>query len=553
MASEQRTEKGVVFTFYSFKGGTGRSMALANVAVLMARWGYRVLVVDWDLEAPGLEYFFRELRPGVSQLRAKLPGIVDLIKAVADGDQRPDWRNCVIDLSKNLSLISAGREHSDYVSKVQGLDFNSLFSVSGLGAYIEKLRNEWAAEFEFVLVDSRTGITDIGGICTVHLPDVLVLLLTATQSSLEGGAEIVRRARLARERLPLDRGRLLVLPVPARDESRSEYERAQEWKRRIAIQFEDSYKDWLPTRVSSSEAVEVIRIPYVPYWSFGEQLPVLADEASDPSSMGYAYNLLARLLSTRLDWYHAVEGRMPSAAPTRKPRSLNTEWLSAHRTAAIAGLQRSGRNGFMEIYHFCPKWQTELAQQELLQAADQSMVHTFGWPIGVVLRNRDDLKPRPTSEGIFADVPTDHDYDYWALTKQGDFYSLISLFEDDREKGVIYFDTRIIRTAEVILHCISLYKNLGVPPGTEVMLTLRYGGLKGRVLKSVGTRWITPAKNHAEDEVSSSVAFDVGVDETAVSPLVQALCAPLFILFDFKQFSDTVYSQIVTNFIKGKL
>jgi MinD-like ATPase involved in chromosome partitioning or flagellar assembly len=45
-------------TFYSFKGGVGRSMALANVAELLCRYGLKVLIIDFDLEAPGLERFF---------------------------------------------------------------------------------------------------------------------------------------------------------------------------------------------------------------------------------------------------------------------------------------------------------------------------------------------------------------------------------------------------------------------------------------------------------------------------------------------------------------
>jgi MinD-like ATPase involved in chromosome partitioning or flagellar assembly len=52
----------MIYTFYSYKGGVGRSMALANVAELLYRVGLRVLVVDWDLEAPGLERFFPEYK-----------------------------------------------------------------------------------------------------------------------------------------------------------------------------------------------------------------------------------------------------------------------------------------------------------------------------------------------------------------------------------------------------------------------------------------------------------------------------------------------------------
>src|SRR2546422_1146211 len=52
------TPKGRIVTFYSYKGGTGRSMALANIGWILASNGKRVLVIDWDLEAPGLHRYF---------------------------------------------------------------------------------------------------------------------------------------------------------------------------------------------------------------------------------------------------------------------------------------------------------------------------------------------------------------------------------------------------------------------------------------------------------------------------------------------------------------
>ena len=50
--------QGQIITFYSYKGGTGRTMAMANVAWIIASNGKRVLAVDWDLESPGLHKFF---------------------------------------------------------------------------------------------------------------------------------------------------------------------------------------------------------------------------------------------------------------------------------------------------------------------------------------------------------------------------------------------------------------------------------------------------------------------------------------------------------------
>ena len=57
MSIDNETKK--VITFYSYKGGTGRSMLVANAAWLLASAGYRILLIDWDLEAPGLHRYFK--------------------------------------------------------------------------------------------------------------------------------------------------------------------------------------------------------------------------------------------------------------------------------------------------------------------------------------------------------------------------------------------------------------------------------------------------------------------------------------------------------------
>src|SRR6478752_1869153 len=73
--------KGSVITFYSYKGGTGRTMALANVAWILAANGKRVLVVDWDLESPGLDRFFAPfIEPGTL---ASTNGVIELINEYA--------------------------------------------------------------------------------------------------------------------------------------------------------------------------------------------------------------------------------------------------------------------------------------------------------------------------------------------------------------------------------------------------------------------------------------------------------------------------------------
>ena len=75
-------------TFYSYKGGVGRSLAVANVAKYLAGFGERVFAIDFDLEAPGLHYKFAlDAGNGASQIRQ---GVVDYISAFCASGQPPD-------------------------------------------------------------------------------------------------------------------------------------------------------------------------------------------------------------------------------------------------------------------------------------------------------------------------------------------------------------------------------------------------------------------------------------------------------------------------------
>jgi MinD-like ATPase involved in chromosome partitioning or flagellar assembly len=298
---------GVVYTFYSYKGGVGRSMALANVAALLARWGKRVLIVDWDLEAPGIEEYFAEFPSKLNGDRAETPGLIDLVLANARGD-RLDWRQCLLTarpfrLGQPVSVISAGRRTPDFSARVRHIDWLGHFANHDLGRYLELLRYEWKCEFDYVLIDSRTGVNDIGGICTVLLPDTLVLLFTTTQASMQGALEVYRAAREEQKRLPIDRGNLCALPVPARFDVYGQQDGVERWRSTFAKVMREVYLEWLPPDVHHEEFMRRTYIPYSPSWSFGERLPVAEREQdlADPGSLPAAYLRLARVLRNHLD------------------------------------------------------------------------------------------------------------------------------------------------------------------------------------------------------------------------------------------------------------
>jgi hypothetical protein len=320
--------------------------------------------------------------------------------------------------------------------------------------------------------------------------------------------------------------------------------------------FEALYRDWLPSGITSEQAVDTLRIPYVPFWSFGERLPAIEEGTSDPASLGFSYQILARLLATRLDWYGALEGQTLAPIPLIYHRFLDVTWLNRHRPLAMFGLTKLGKKGFMELYHFCLDSQINQPHQELLRASRQALVNTPSLPIGAVLDDEEN-RPKPTAEGIVAQINAINltgaqRYDYWALTKTGDFYTLMSLSEDDNgENSSINYEIRIRRATEAILHSTNLYKALGTDPNATVQLTIRYGGLQGRSLSSVGETF-RGRLNYHEDEVSETVSFRVGVSDSEIVELVQILCEPLFVLFDFASFNRDIYQRIVSYFIVGK-
>lgn len=297
--TQNGSKRSTVCTFYSYKGGVGRTLALANVAVLLAQWGYRVLAVDWDLEAPGLHLYYRRFEPQLP------PGVVELVEGLS-GAGPVRWREHTVSIpveeaGDRLHLMPAGRLDKDYFRRMQALDWEALYSDRDLGGVLEGVRAEWAEEFDVVLIDSRTGVTDIGGICTVQLPDIVAFLFTANNQSVGGSLEVMRRAQAQREALPLDRAGLLALPIVTRWEANVEVELGREWLSRLQAVLQPWYASWAHKSSGLPDLLHHARLPYVPRWSFGEELPVLDEGIGDPLSLGYALETLAALIANKLE------------------------------------------------------------------------------------------------------------------------------------------------------------------------------------------------------------------------------------------------------------
>ncbi len=173
-------------------------MALVNVAVHLARRRRRVLAVDFDLEAPGLDTF-PLLRPD-----PPVRGLVDFVHEYLESDRAPDvgdflGRSPTVD---NLWIMPSGADHGGYAASFGEMDWGALFERREGYLLFEDLKAQWQKTLDpdYVLIDSRTGFADTVGICTRHLPDAVTVLFFPNAQNLRGLTKIVGDIRSEAER-----------------------------------------------------------------------------------------------------------------------------------------------------------------------------------------------------------------------------------------------------------------------------------------------------------------------------------------------------------------
>ncbi len=362
----------MIVTFYSFKGGVGRSMAMANIARSFQLRGLNVVMVDWDLEAPGLETFFSSDPELLRSWRDRV-GLMDLLMLyrqdypaipfstprqapeppgpdpevpnetrLTDGHAVPvaarspeeRWNEVMEDAARlrellpplkfslidvpappsangagRLRMLTAGwREgarFATYANAVQSFDWNDFYASFHGHAYFEWIRGSLddPEVADIVLIDSRTGVTEMGGVSTRQLADVVVVLMAPNRQNIEGAIQISES--FSRAELLEQRGNrpIQVVMVPSRvDVSATD----------VKKEFEDDFKErangFMPDSLRQLERdFWDLRIPYVSKYAFRERLSI-GERDGDPD-LDAAY----RAISAHIAWLAPDASRTKSA------------------------------------------------------------------------------------------------------------------------------------------------------------------------------------------------------------------------------------------------
>lgn len=288
-----------IVAFYSYKGGVGRSLALANTGVTLAMRGHRVLLVDLDLEAPGLHdiHPFRNVNVPAPQ------GLLELLNLYMDSSPQsepnvfpkwqldtyatPVWPNLAApaatadsaQLTGEVWLMSAsGRvwpatsqtlANPTYGETLDNFRWADFYEKAGDAAWANLLERITAKSngygFDFVLLDSRTGLSDPFYIALTLASDV-VAVSGFNRQNIKGVRDVMRQSQQPSFVAEYGRKRIHLVGSPAPDLD------ADQWQR-----WESGIK---ASAVWPDFPGFFVRLPYFKEFALDERV-VVDDKTSD--------------------------------------------------------------------------------------------------------------------------------------------------------------------------------------------------------------------------------------------------------------------------------
>jgi MinD-like ATPase involved in chromosome partitioning or flagellar assembly len=168
-----------IIAMHSYRGGTGKSVTAANLAVLMARRGQRVALVDADIQSPALNVLLHDDEPH------ECHSLVDFLLGRCEIDKAAH-QVAEADTAGNLHLVPARSSVSDIDEiMVRGYDVGLLRE--GFDRLAELLK------LDVLVLDTHAGINNETA-ASMGIADVLVIVTRADRLDLTGAGESIALA-----------------------------------------------------------------------------------------------------------------------------------------------------------------------------------------------------------------------------------------------------------------------------------------------------------------------------------------------------------------------
>lgn len=192
-------------SFYSYKGGAGRTQLCANIAAYLCFYKQgKILLWDWDFEAPGLHRYF-----GLAENEVKVNGTLELLEnhlrimrskeEVSKEDLKTIGSDNIKPLAKSgkggqIDLIPAGNYLKDYSVRLSEFNWAEFLLDYDGAIFVEELKKRLKDfDYDYIFIDSRPGSSDYLGISNVLLPDVNIILISPNDQNFHGSLTIINQ------------------------------------------------------------------------------------------------------------------------------------------------------------------------------------------------------------------------------------------------------------------------------------------------------------------------------------------------------------------------
>jgi MinD-like ATPase involved in chromosome partitioning or flagellar assembly len=171
-----------IVSVHSFRGGTGKSNSIANIAAIMARQGMRVGIVDADIQSPGIHVLF-----GLNEGKINYT-LNDYL-----------WGRCEIkDIAYDVThtLIAEGMNHTAAKGSLylipSSIKASEIARVLREGYDVVRLNDGFqelisSLNLDYLLIDTHPGLNE-ETLLAIGISDVLVVILRPDNQDFQGTA-----------------------------------------------------------------------------------------------------------------------------------------------------------------------------------------------------------------------------------------------------------------------------------------------------------------------------------------------------------------------------
>lgn len=273
----------MILSFYSYKGGVGRTQLVANLAAYFCfRKQQKVLLIDWDLDAPGLHYYFDVMNEKINKGLIDLFGeYVEKVKNNTEIDESALPKitsEYIVPVTQTenkhgkIDLLPAGSYGKNFNKKINAFNWYEFYDMLDGKIYIEYFKEQLnLSDYDYVFIDSRTGISDYSGICNIQLPDANFIVVSTAKQDFEGALRITESI-IKSPYIQQGFRKAMIFPILSRVDLSIEH-KSEEWIEKFGNQFEafiQNISEFLLT--SADDYVRDTILDYKRDISFGEQV-----------------------------------------------------------------------------------------------------------------------------------------------------------------------------------------------------------------------------------------------------------------------------------------